>query len=129
MSEKAVPCETNNMGFGFRKRADATEAVAPVESNVEEPEIAHATGSDTDFNVQEGVDQLKKFQKTHQWDYNLDYDQIDTVNKAVNSDDLEKTANIEHALLEEDSPYFEVRASVRNYDEYVPKNFSAGVFQ
>ncbi len=110
------------MVFGFRKRADATEAVAPVGSNVEEPEIAQATGHDSDLNVQEGVDQLKKFQKTHQWDYNLDYDQIDTVNKAVNSDDLEKTANIEHALLEEDSPYFEVRTSVRNYDEYVLPN-------
>ncbi len=113
------------MGFGFRKRADATETVAPVGSNIEEPEIAQATGNDatgndSDFNVQEGVDQLKKFQKTHQWDFNLDYDQIESVNKAVDSDDLEKTANIEHALLEEDSPYFEVRTSVRNYDEYVP---------
>lgn len=26
--------------------------------------------------IASGVDQLKKFKKTHQWDYNLDYDTI-----------------------------------------------------
>lgn len=42
--------------------------------------------------------------------------------KVAESDDVEKKANFEHTLLEEDSPYFEVRASVRNYDEDVPAN-------
>jgi len=42
--------------------------------------------------------------------------------KYPDTPDLEKKANFEHALLEEDSPYFEVRASVRNYDEDVPAN-------
>jgi OPT family small oligopeptide transporter len=106
------------MAFGFRKRAEATEE--PADSP--EPQVAQASGIDSDYTVEQGVDQLKKFKKTHQWDYNLDYEQIDTVNKVLETDDVEKTANLEHTLLEEDSPYFEVRASVRNYDEDVPAN-------
>lgn len=46
----------------------------------------------------------------------------DAANRIADTDDLEKKANFEHALLEEDSPYFEVRASVRNYDEDMPAN-------
>lgn len=42
--------------------------------------------------------------------------------KVAETDDVEKKANFEHALLEEDSPYFEVRATVRNYDEEMPAN-------
>ncbi|KAH8898232.1 small oligopeptide transporter, OPT family [Thozetella sp. PMI_491] len=120
------------MVLGFRsKRAtvqeEPTEAAATpdqIESKAvgDGENIAHASGVDENYNVAEGVDQLKKFKATHQWDYNLDYDQIDTVNKAVDSDDLEKTANLEHSLLEENSPYFEVRTSVRNYDEDLPSN-------
>ncbi len=109
------------MAFGFRvKRGEATETT-PVDStgvSADGDGVARATGVDDEvFTVEAGVDQLKKFKNTHQWDYNLDYDQIETVNKVLESDDLEKTANLEHTLLEEDSPYFEVRASVRNYDE------------
>ncbi|ORY58552.1 OPT oligopeptide transporter protein-domain-containing protein [Pseudomassariella vexata] len=119
------------MVFGFRKRAQGpvemtTEASPPRTESEGTPiksETAHATGADGDVvTVDTGVDQLKKFQKTHQWDFNLDYDQIDTVNTVINNDDSEKAANFEHTLLEEDSPYFEVRSSVRNYDERMPAN-------
>lgn len=104
------------MVLGFRKRGDepsVTEAT-PVETDT-----GRATGVENSesLNVEENVDQLKKFKKTHQWDYNLDYDQIDTVNRVLESDDVEKKAHLEQSLLEENSPYFEVRASVRNYDE------------
>jgi hypothetical protein len=92
--------------FGFRK---ATEA--GMDSPPADDDIGQATSVDT------GVEQLKKFKKTHQWDYNLDYDTIENVNKVADSEDVEKKANFEHTLLEEDSPYFEVRTSVRNYDE------------
>ncbi len=98
------------MVFGFRKRAEATEApIDPIDGP--EPETAEASGID------QRLDQLEKFKKMHQWDYNLDIDQIDTVNAAAASDDIEKKTEIERSLLEEDSPYFEVRAAVRNYDE------------
>ncbi|RDW75767.1 putative small oligopeptide opt family protein [Coleophoma crateriformis] len=83
---------------------------------------ATATGISEGMDTTTRIDQLQTFKKTHQWDYNLDYDDIAAVNKVVDSGDTEKEANFEHALLEEDSPYFEVRASVRNYDEDVPAN-------
>jgi len=105
------------MVLGFRKRAAApvvTEGRLPSD----EIETGHASGvDDAAFTVESGVDQLKKFKAAHQWDYNLDADEIQAVNNAVDSGDVEKEANFEHALLEEDSPYFEVRAAVRNYDE------------
>ena len=100
------------------KRATATEAAADTSNE----DVGRSSGVDEPISVRDGVAELKKFQNTHQWDYNLDYEQIATVNKALESDDLEKTANLEHNLLEEDSPYFEVRTSVRNYDEYVHHN-------
>jgi hypothetical protein len=49
-------------------------------------------------------------------------DEQEAANKVAETDDVEKKANFEHALLEEDSPYFEVRATVRNYDEEMPAN-------
>jgi hypothetical protein len=39
------------------------------------------------------------------------------VSEALQADDLEKKVAVEVTLLEEDSPYPEVRAAVRNYDE------------
>lgn len=114
------------MVFGFRKRGTGP---AVTEGEVSEPQLdsegkaiptatGHSTGVDSDeINISEGTDQLKKFKATHQWDYNLDYDAIEGVNKAVESGDAEKGAVLEQTLLEENSPYFEVRAAVRNYDE------------
>lgn len=49
-------------------------------------------------------------------------DTQETANRVAETDDVEKKANFEHALLEEDSPYFEVRATVRNYDQEMPAN-------
>lgn len=106
------------MVLGIRKKTD--EAVVS-ETTAEADAIdAAPTATGSDYVADSGIEELKKFRKTHQWDWNLDYDQIEAVNRVVDSGDVEKEANFEHALLEEDSPYFEVRAAVRNYDEYVP---------
>lgn len=48
---------------------------------------------------------------------NLPQDEYDTVNAVIASGDVEKEVAVEQALLEENSPYPEVRASVRPYDE------------
>jgi len=112
------------MVLGFRKREPAaaeseihtspTVAISQEDFDKDQKvNIAAVTsGSDGGDAVASGQDQLKKFAKTHQWDYNLDYDAIDAVNKIVDSGDAEKEANYEHGLLEEDSPYFEVRAGM-----------------
>lgn len=38
--------------------------------------IPHTDSGQDEAAVSSSVDQLKKFKKTHQWDYNLDYDTI-----------------------------------------------------
>lgn len=99
----------------FRKRPGSPTVAEVADSGGNaEPEITRASGSDTDS----ALEQLKKFKKTHQWDFNLDYDQIEQVNKVVDGGDTEKGASVEQTLLGEDSPYFEVRTAVRNYDMY-----------
>jgi len=111
------------MVFGMRKRGAEPAVTEPAGSpnpaqDAIEAAAGQSRGVDADgFNVEAGVDQLRKFKAAHQWDYNLDVDQIEGMNNAVDSGDVEKEANFEHILLEEDSPYFEVRAAVRNYDE------------
>ncbi|PBP17055.1 hypothetical protein BUE80_DR012250 [Diplocarpon rosae] len=64
---------------------------------------------------------IAALKKTSLWDPNLPQDAIRSIDAAYDGD-LEKKAAVEHALLEEDSPYPEVRAAVRNYDEDVPAN-------
>jgi hypothetical protein len=48
---------------------------------------------------------------------NLPQDEFDAVNAVIDSGDVEKEVAVQQALLEENSPYPEVRAAVRNYDE------------
>ena len=50
-------------------------------------------------------------------DLNLPQNEYDTINAVIDSGDVEKKVAVEQALLEENSPYPEVRAAVRNYDE------------
>ncbi|PSS14862.1 hypothetical protein M430DRAFT_67507 [Amorphotheca resinae ATCC 22711] len=105
------------MVLGFRKKAAAEPIEAPalptsVEDSKKQAEttgVAQTTG-------------LKKFQKAHRWDLNLPVQKLAAVDTAVVSDDLEKKLNVEHTLLEENSPYPEVAATVRNYDEEAPCN-------
>lgn len=66
--------------------------------------------------------ELKTFQIEHKWDPNLPAADRLAVDEALVVDDIEKKAAVEVHLLEEDSPYPEVRAAVRNYDEDVPAN-------
>lgn len=66
--------------------------------------------------------ELKTFQIEHKWDPNLPAEDRVAVEEALVVDDIEKKAAVEVHLLEEDSPYPEVRAAVRNYDEDVPAN-------
>jgi hypothetical protein len=44
------------------------------------------------------------------------------VSEALRGDDLEKKVAVEVNMLEEDSPYPEVRAAVRNYDDDTSAN-------
>jgi hypothetical protein len=69
------------------------------------------------IDVENSVDQLKKFKKLHKWDPNLPIEQYIGVNAVLEAGDVEKEVAVEQALLEENSPYPEVVSAVRNYDE------------
>jgi hypothetical protein len=66
--------------------------------------------------------ELRNFRKQHRWDLFLDVDKLESIDDAIESHDVEKEANLDKAMIQEDSPYAEVRASVPNYDEDVPVN-------
>ncbi|KAH8888862.1 OPT family small oligopeptide transporter [Thozetella sp. PMI_491] len=82
----------------------------------EEPatETVTATGSESDIRPE--VD-LRNFKKHHKWDPFLEIDQLDAVDSALQTGDIEKEAVVEEQLLLEDSPYAEVRASVKPTDD------------
>jgi hypothetical protein len=59
----------------------------------------------------EGADSLsslKQFEKMHRLDPNLPLDELDEVEVALNSSNVEKGAEIEQILAEDNSPYPEV---------------------
>lgn len=57
--------------------------------------------------------ELKAFRRQHKWDPFLDNEKLDTIDDALASENVEKQAVVDETLIQEDSPYPEVRASVR----------------
>ncbi|KAI0379172.1 small oligopeptide transporter [Hypomontagnella monticulosa] len=98
------------MVFSFRKRA-AAEEVTPV--SISSSEGAEATGTEV-------LNTLKKFEEQHKLDPNLPIEELNDVDTAIATGDTEKGVEIETVLVEENSPYPEVRAAVRNYDVDLP---------
>ncbi|KAI1779413.1 small oligopeptide transporter [Hypoxylon cercidicola] len=100
------------MVFSFRKRA-VTEGVSPASTSSRE--AAEATGA-------EPLDTLKNFEEQHKLDPNLPIEELRNVDTVLATGDAEKGVQIEATLLEENSPYPEVSAAVRNYDVDLPAN-------
>lgn len=72
-----------------------------------------------------GVDDVKGLfpsEKMNKLDPNMPFDEFNDVDAAIATGNAEKGVEIEHALMEDNSPYPEVRAVVRNYDVDVPAN-------
>lgn len=65
--------------------------------------------------ISAAVEDLPKFQKSHQWDPNLPQDKLDALHHASQTGDVEAIVEIE-ATFAEDSPYEQVRAAVRPTD-------------
>lgn len=55
---------------------------------------------------------LRRVKDQHQWDPYMDLDKIHAVEAAIETGDAEKEAAVEQSILQEDSPYFEVRSAV-----------------
>lgn len=80
----------------FRKRHEA-EDVTPLPGPLE------AAASGTDY-----LENLKQFEKAHKLDPNLPIDDLTDVDAAIATGNAEKGIEIEHALMEDNSPYPEV---------------------
>ncbi|KAI1462911.1 small oligopeptide transporter [Daldinia caldariorum] len=100
------------MVFNFRKRA-ITEEITP--TSISCSEVIEATGVEV-------LTTVKAFEEQHKLDPNLPIEDHDNVDAALTSGDAEKGIEVEAALLEENSPYPEVRAAVRDYDIDLPAN-------
>lgn len=80
---------------------------------VRESEVsATATGAEVG-EVGDATAELRNFKKQHKWDPFLDNEKLDTIDSALDSGNLEKQAAVDESLIQENSPYPEVRASVR----------------
>ncbi len=90
----------------FRRGAGSDESGAAA------PDSAASTGADA--TPEAG---LKKFSRLHKWDPFVDADRLDSVDDVVATGDPEKEAAVEESLVDEDSPYPEVRASVLPTDD------------
>lgn len=81
----------------FRKRHE-TEEITPIT----EPLEAEASGI-------ENLKHLQAFEKAHKLDPNMPLDELNDVDAAIATGNAEKGIEIEHALMEDNSPYPEVR--------------------
>ncbi|KAI1263905.1 OPT family small oligopeptide transporter [Xylariaceae sp. FL1019] len=97
--------------FNFRKRKTAEDA--PTKSN---------SSGEVDATGVEALTVLKEFEHQHHLDPNLPMEEVKAVDAALATGNAEKAADIEVSLLEDNSPYPEVRAAVRNYDVDLPVN-------
>ncbi|PHH62849.1 hypothetical protein CDD81_6649 [Ophiocordyceps australis] len=66
--------------------------------------------------------ELRRFRKQHKWDPFLDSSKLDKIDDALVTGDGDKEAAIDETLIQEDSPYAEVRASVPPIDIDMPIN-------
>ncbi len=80
----------------FRKRHEAEE-ITPIPGPLE----SNASGVDH-------LQHLQQFEKAHKLDPNLPIDELNDVDAAIATGNAEKGIEIEHALMEDNSPYPEV---------------------
>lgn len=110
----------------FSRKKAPTEGVAvSQQQGSDEFPAEKTTGVTSGVSIGDDVDDqalnLQKFQKMHKWDLFMDPDQLDTVDNVLASGDIEKEAALEQSILEENSPYSEVRSSVSDHgDGMVP---------
>ncbi|KAL7621266.1 hypothetical protein AAE478_008583 [Parahypoxylon ruwenzoriense] len=99
------------MAFGFRKHV--VEDVSPKSASSDEN--AETTGV-------EALNRLRRFKEQHELDPNLQIEELNDLDVVLANSNAEKGVEVKTASLEENSPYPEVSAVVRNYDVDLPAN-------
>ncbi|ROW13878.1 hypothetical protein VPNG_03634 [Cytospora leucostoma] len=100
------------MVLGMRMRHEAKIVEFEVAENSSEREIVRSLG----------VASLQQFEKMHHLDPNMPMDELEQIDAAIREGNAEKGVEIEHLIVEDNSPYPEVRSTVRNYDVDLPAN-------
>ncbi|TGO84229.1 hypothetical protein BPOR_0532g00040 [Botrytis porri] len=122
---------------GVFKRFQARDPVVPASIPSQDDSLAESrTPPDTIGRAEEKDDavptardiqeaetnrKLTAFEQLHRWDPNLGQDQLEEIDDAINRRDGNAEGRIYDEVFE-NSPYPEVRAAVRNYDEDLPCN-------
>ena len=98
-----------DMVLGFRKRGQDPEVITARSVHSSEDAVSSSNekgGEVSDATV--AVDTLKNFKDIHKLDPNLPLEELDQVDAALRTGDVEKELAIEQALVEDNSPYPEV---------------------
>jgi hypothetical protein len=88
------------------------------------PGDAYSTSRDDQvptYAAAEAEREISMFNTMHEWDPNINNEKLDAINNAVKAHDADAEIALEHEI-EENSPYPEVQAAVRPYDDDVPAN-------
>lgn len=93
------------MGFSLRNKLKGENSSSEVYTTA-------VDGSDTGNDVAHADLHLRRVKEQHRWDPFMDYEKIDAVDAALATGDAEKEAAVEESILQDDSPYLEVRSSV-----------------
>jgi hypothetical protein len=86
------------MVFGFRRRHEAEQVIYDMPS----PDGG-------EYMVDGTMNTLKQFEKMHHLDPNLPIDELNEIDTVLNAGNAEKGIEIEQVLVEDNSPYPEVR--------------------
>lgn len=79
--------------------------------------VISASGVDHDHDGSNPTAELRNFRKQHKWDPFLDNEKLDTIDSAIDSENIEKAQAVDVTLIQDDSPYAEVRAAVPPTDD------------
>jgi len=94
------------MGFSLKSILRKGDDTTVVQST------AYESNADASEDVANADVHLRRMKAQHKWDPFMDYDKIDAVDAALATGDVEKEAAVEESILQEDSPYLEVRSAV-----------------
>lgn len=78
------------------------------------------TSSEREILQSLGVASLKQFEKMHRLDPNMPLDELEQIEAAIRQGNEEKGVEIEHLIVEDNSPYPEVSIILTFYWEHGP---------
>lgn len=82
------------------------------------------TSSEREILQSLGVASLKQFEKMHRLDPNMPIDELEQIDAAIRQGNAEKGVEIEHLIVEDNSPYPEVSVSPQDCNDQLADEIS-----